>query len=777
MPSPSPTPIALSAETAGTESTNTTAAEAVTLLPAVATALTKDDSDSAASAAESDAVDNAAVAISCANAATTTAPGIAGSSSHGFDCRLCPLGPHILIPCGSVSRRRCGLDRLASNFDFCWMCMRRNKDAIDNEDKKNQGAKKINDRQGRSRSPKSQNDHGNNQQEQEAAGFCCLPCKFYVCSDDCAQQAQSKATQWGVLFSMVHRTTGSVTRDSFQKAQKSYCNHILGLQRERFLPAREEEDTPASPRSRKKDQLTGLLLRDLVVALASTRLTCILTDKLLQQRRQHLNISDLEAMTEANATAWKVYDKAQKRANGFQHPEFSPSARERQKGYDQQRRIHNLIVNYSAGIDGESCEFNENAPTQKKSVLAGCLFNFTEFDRAAACYTPMTQAKWWNDITQNEKARALVKANKAYAVGVKAILTTGRNSSYDDAILHHRECLRYLRIAGGPKGVVKTIIWTQVALLYLLNSASLSAQADLQGVLEIQRSLLGQHHPYTKSTKDMLDCADSIEDHLANMAVAWHIPPWVSHSTRKYLWLLDEYRKCLEKSGYWHSSVSGTPTALMGGGQAQIQVAEAHKIVQALHTTLSEFKDIGKKCLAPFIREQQKMAIDGCVKKHSSVLNLVELLKTNLLLARIAGEAESENVELSLPKMKELLYSLVIRENTYGTGGVGGELVHQGRALIEKTAERVKELSMMAVSVFHLKTTFAEGLYAAGYSPSSTVYDIENLSGPPGFIRQKGHDTICPLTGKRGSSYVHALSSLDADQIGPANYMLSYSWR
>ena len=44
-------------------------------------------------------------------------------------------------------------------------------------------------------------------------------------------------------------------------------------------------------------------------------------------------------------------------------------------------------------------------------------------------------------------------------------------------------------------------------------------------------------------------------------------------------------------------------------------------------------------------------------------------------------------------------------------------------------------------------------------------------------IRQKGATLLCPMDGKPGASYVHALDRLSRGQhTGPSTIMLSYCW-
>jgi len=85
------------------------------------------------------------------------------------------------------------------------------------------------------------------------------------------------------------------------------------------------------------------------------------------------------------------------------------------------------------------------------------------------------------------------------------------------------------------------------------------------------------------------------------------------------------------------------------------------------------------------------------------------------------------------------------------------------------------EIDQAAPSVYYLQTTFLEEVLQAGGTHDSTIYDIENLQGPPGLIRTKGSARICPVDGRIGAAYVHCLDG--QDHVGVANFMLSYTWR
>ena len=85
--------------------------------------------------------------------------------------------------------------------------------------------------------------------------------------------------------------------------------------------------------------------------------------------------------------------------------------------------------------------------------------------------------------------------------------------------------------------------------------------------------------------------------------------------------------------------------------------------------------------------------------------------------------------------------------------------------------------AVTGVSVYWLQTGFLQDVYKAGLTKEATVYQIENLHDEEhhGVLRNKGSQVRCPLDGKLGSAYVHALGE-DPDAVGQATVMLSYTW-
>ncbi|CAB9517390.1 Polyubiquitin (Fragment) [Seminavis robusta] len=81
---------------------------------------------------------------------------------------------------------------------------------------------------------------------------------------------------------------------------------------------------------------------------------------------------------------------------------------------------------------------------------------------------------------------------------------------------------------------------------------------------------------------------------------------------------------------------------------------------------------------------------------------------------------------------------------------------------------------LLGVSVAWLKHGLLNEVRDAGLDESATIYDLESLNeGGRSIIRAKGQNVVCPLDGRMGAAYVHAL---DSQHVGPATRMLSYSW-
>ena len=97
----------------------------------------------------------------------------------------------------------------------------------------------------------------------------------------------------------------------------------------------------------------------------------------------------------------------------------------------------------------------------------------------------------------------------------------------------------------------------------------------------------------------------------------------------------------------------------------------------------------------------------------------------------------------------------------------------------------LRELERRGVSVHHLKVpatsisrmvlmkccsqeTFLRRVIESGGSAESKIYEVEE-----GVIRAQGSDVVCPRDGKVGSAYCDAIT---AEDVGPADMMLSYTW-
>lgn len=86
--------------------------------------------------------------------------------------------------------------------------------------------------------------------------------------------------------------------------------------------------------------------------------------------------------------------------------------------------------------------------------------------------------------------------------------------------------------------------------------------------------------------------------------------------------------------------------------------------------------------------------------------------------------------------------------------------------------------AILGISVHWLQNGFMKELHSAGLNDHSTIHEIEDLnsnSTESCVLREKGKSTMCPLDGRIGAAYVHCLEN-DADKVGVATHMLSYTW-
>lgn len=75
-----------------------------------------------------------------------------------------------------------------------------------------------------------------------------------------------------------------------------------------------------------------------------------------------------------------------------------------------------------------------------------------------------------------------------------------------------------------------------------------------------------------------------------------------------------------------------------------------------------------------------------------------------------------------------------------------------------------------ALSVRHIATVIPAKMTAAGLPANATVLEIEAT-----VIRGQGENIICPRDGRLGAAYVDSVGE-HPDDVGLANFMLSYSW-
>ena len=87
---------------------------------------------------------------------------------------------------------------------------------------------------------------------------------------------------------------------------------------------------------------------------------------------------------------------------------------------------------------------------------------------------------------------------------------------------------------------------------------------------------------------------------------------------------------------------------------------------------------------------------------------------------------------------------------------------------IEALAGTDDTAEQLSLSVSYLSSTLIEEVIVADLNRGSKIYELN-----PDLLLKKGLQTRCPLDGKMGSSYVHAV---DSSSAGSATAMLSYTW-
>ncbi|CAB9528251.1 Kinesin light chain [Seminavis robusta] len=133
----------------------------------------------------------------------------------------------------------------------------------------------------------------------------------------------------------------------------------------------------------------------------------------------------------------------------------------------------------------------------------------------------------------------------------------------------------------------------------------------------------------------------------------------------------------------------------------------------------------------------------------------------------LPAEQQDPNAQRQVQKLHESLLHLQTYNNNH----------------LHKTEEDARQASsgggrdtnLLGVSVSFLRTTFLAQVIAAGFTEHSRINELEDLDRKVGMgvIRQMGANQVSPADGEMGASFVHCLRGND---VGRANYMLSYSW-
>ena len=117
-----------------------------------------------------------------------------------------------------------------------------------------------------------------------------------------------------------------------------------------------------------------------------------------------------------------------------------------------------------------------------------------------------------------------------------------------------------------------------------------------------------------------------------------------------------------------------------------------------------------------------------------------------------------KNVRLNLEDQMRLRRVRTAFENEPG----------QSTSSFSQERDRSEALKNQALSLAYMSTTLMEEMADEGIERSAPVKSLKKI------ILRKGEATVCPVDGKLGSSYVHAVSG---EANGPATAMLSYTWR
>ncbi|CAB9512394.1 Kinesin light chain [Seminavis robusta] len=92
------------------------------------------------------------------------------------------------------------------------------------------------------------------------------------------------------------------------------------------------------------------------------------------------------------------------------------------------------------------------------------------------------------------------------------------------------------------------------------------------------------------------------------------------------------------------------------------------------------------------------------------------------------------------------------------------------------TDYEIDPVGLLGVSVHHLVHGLLSEVEEAGLTRDAKKYEMEDLRQEEhGVIRRKGASVVCPMDGELGAAYVHSLGD-DPDKVGPALFMLSYTW-
>jgi len=189
---------------------------------------------------------------------------------------------------------------------------------------------------------------------------------------------------------------------------------------------------------------------------------------------------------------------------------------------------------------------------------------------------------------------------------------------------------------------------------------------------------------------------------------------------------------------------------------------------KALIFKLQNVKEL-ERIYSDIAQRKEAWSLDGSGSNNSLQSETAEPLSKNVEM----GDSNNATKKTSFPRRNKATIS---GRCQLKNDQRRNKATSSGRYQLKDDESKEETLSRHAVSVYYLQTVFLKEVQEAGMDPSTArIHEIEDLHGPPGVIRTKGLAKRCPIDGRKGAAYVHCIHG--DDNVGIANFMLSYSWR